>query len=75
MSQPAETAEFAAKLLDRVATLGLEVAEIAGTVQDMAAFVGDQEKRFEHLRELTQGLRGDIGQIDAAGRETERGRK
>ncbi|MFZ0481624.1 MAG: methyl-accepting chemotaxis protein [Terriglobales bacterium] len=70
MSQPAETAEFAAKLLDRVATLGLEVAEIAGTVQDMAAFVGDQEKRFEHLRELTQGLRGDIGQIDAAGRET-----
>ena len=70
MSPQAETSEFAAKMLDGVSKLGLEVAEIAGTVQDMAAFVGDQEKRFEHLRELTHGLRGDIGQIDVAGRET-----
>jgi methyl-accepting chemotaxis protein len=70
MSPQAETSEFAAKMLDGISKLGLEVAEIAGTVQDMAAFVGDQEKRFEHLRELTHGLRGDIGQIDVAGRET-----
>jgi methyl-accepting chemotaxis protein len=68
--EPGENREFAAELLDRVGALSLEVAEIAGTIQDMAAFVGHQERLFEHLRDLTHGLRGDIGKIDVAGRET-----
>lgn len=68
--QRTEITEFTAKLVDRVWALSLEVAEIAGTVGDMAALVGHQEQLFEHLRDLTHGLRGDIGQIDGAGRET-----
>ena len=70
MLQSAENGEVTGELLNRVEALSLEVAEIAGTVQDMAAFVSHQEQLFEHLRELTHGLRGDIGQIDVAGRET-----
>jgi methyl-accepting chemotaxis protein len=70
MSELAKKGEFAAKLLDKIGGLSLEVAELAGTIQDMAAFVGHQERLFGHLRDLTQGLRGDIGQIDAASRET-----
>jgi len=62
--------DFAEKLLQSLENLSLQVAEIAGTVQDMAAFVGHQEKLFESVRELTQGLRGDIGRIDSAGGET-----
>ncbi|SRR5208283_4920258 len=68
--ESAAKSEFATNLLERVEALSLEVAEISGTVQDMAAFVGHQEKLFEHLRDLTHGLREDIGRIDAAGRET-----
>jgi len=69
VSASTASGEFAAQLLNKVELLSLEVAEIAGTVQDMTVFVGQQEKLFAHLRELTSGLRGDIGQIDAAGRE------
>ena len=65
-----ETAEFTANVLHRIEALNLEVAEVAGTVQDMTTFFGHQQELFEHLRELTHGLRGDISQIDSAGRET-----
>lgn len=62
--------EFTKKLLQRVESLTLEVAEIAGTVQDVAVFVGHQEMLFDNLRTLTQDLRTGIGQIDSAGQET-----
>lgn len=62
--------KFIGELLERVEILSLEVAEIAGGLQDMAEFVEQQEELFGKLRQLTQGLRGDLGQIDAAGRET-----
>ena len=70
MPKQAENGDFTGKLLERVGSLSLEVAEISGTIQEMAGFVGHQESRFGHLRELTHGLRGDIGKIDVAGRET-----
>jgi len=70
ITEQVESPDFIPKLLSRVEALSLEVAEIAGSVQDMTAFVGRQEKLFAHLRELTQALHGDIGQIDVAGRET-----
>ena len=61
---------FAAGVLDKVESLSLEVAEIAGTIQGMVAFVNRQEQLFGHLRQLTQDLRRAIDGIDAAGRET-----
>ncbi len=62
--------DFASSLLDKVEGLSLEVAEIAGTIQGMTAFVGHQEELFGHLRNLTHGLRASIGEIDEAGRQT-----
>jgi len=62
--------EFTASLLDKVGSLSLDLAEIAGTTQDMAVFVGHQEKLFGNLRDMTESLRRGIGEIDAAGRET-----
>ncbi len=74
IQQRADTTEqlehFAASLLDKVEGLSLEVAEIAGTIQGMTAFVGHQEELFGHLRNLTHGLRASIGEIDEAGRQT-----
>jgi methyl-accepting chemotaxis protein len=70
MTKDAEKGDLTGKLLERVGALSLEVAEISGTIQEMAGFVGHQEKMFGHLRELTHGLRGDIGKIDVAGRAT-----
>ena len=61
---------FARGLLEKVESLSLEVAEIAGSIQAVTGFVSQQEKLFANLRQLTHGLRDSIGQIDASGRET-----
>jgi methyl-accepting chemotaxis protein len=61
---------FASRVLERVETLNLEVAEIAGGIDSVTRFVSQQEVLFAHLRQLTQDLHGALGEIDRAGRET-----
>jgi len=61
---------FASQILERVETLNLEVAEIAGSIDSVTRFVGQQEILFGHLRQLTQDLHSALGDIDHAGRET-----
>ena len=46
------------------------MAEVAGSVSEIARFVNDQQQLFDQLRELVQKLAADIGDIDEAGRET-----
>ena len=65
-----DSESYAAGILEKVESLSLEVAEIAGTLQSMVVFVSRQEEMFGHLRQLTHDLRDAIGRIDDAGRET-----
>ena len=60
----------ATELTSALGTLSLDLAEIAGSFQDVIAYVGRQEQVFEELRVLVGGLRGDLGEIDLAGKET-----
>ena len=54
------------KKLDKVS---LEMAEIAGSVSEIAHFVNDQQQLFDQLRELVEKLTADIGGIEQAGRD------
>jgi methyl-accepting chemotaxis protein len=63
-------ADFGDQILRKLDRASLEMAEVAGSVHDIAQFVGEQSHLFEQLAHLVQGLVGEIAQIDTAGRET-----
>ena len=65
-------AEFGDALLRKLDHVAIEMAEIAGAVNDIARFVTDQGQLFEQLNNLVQDLTGEIAQIDEAGRETDK---
>ncbi len=61
---------FAAEVLEKIETLSLEVADIAGTIDGLAKFVKHQEDLFAHLKSIAHTMAEAISSIDAAGRET-----
>jgi methyl-accepting chemotaxis protein len=66
----ASSAGIGDELLKKLDKVTLEMAEVAGSVSEIARFVNDQQQLFDQLRELVQKLAADIGDIDEAGRET-----
>ncbi|MGE5514412.1 MAG: methyl-accepting chemotaxis protein [Bacteroidota bacterium] len=61
---------FAAEVLEKIETLSLEVADIAGTIDGLAKFVNHQEELFAHLKSISHTMAEAIRSIDVAGRET-----
>ncbi len=61
---------FASEVLEKVESLSLDVADIAGTIESLAKFVHRQEDLFANLRDISHAMAQAIGQIDAAGRAT-----
>ncbi len=61
---------LAPRLLDKVESLSLQVAEIAGGIQNMVGFVGHQETLFTQLRGLIHTLNEAVAGMEQAGRET-----
>jgi methyl-accepting chemotaxis protein len=57
-------------LMKKLDNVTLEMAEVAGSVSEIARFVNDQQQLFDQLRDLVKKLAADIGDIDEAGRET-----
>ncbi len=62
--------DFANQVLERVESLSLEFADIAGTIDSLAKFVHHQEDLFANLRDIAHSMAEAIRQIDAAGRAT-----
>jgi len=62
--------EFATEVLEKIETLSLEVADIAGTIDGLAKFVKHQEELFAHLKNIAHTMAEAIRSIDAAGQET-----
>jgi len=62
--------EFATEVLEKIETLSLEVADIAGTIDGLAKFVKHQEELFAHLKSIAHTMAEAIRSIDAAGQET-----
>ncbi len=62
--------EFATEVLEKIETLSLEVADIAGTIDGLAKFVRHQEDLFAHLKSIAHTMAEAIRSIDAAGQET-----
>jgi len=58
------------ELLKKLDKVSLEMAEVAGSVSEIADFVNDQQQLFDQLRELVEKLTSDIGGIEQAGRAT-----
>ena len=58
------------ELLKKLDKVTLEMAEVAGSVSEIARFVNDQQQLFDQLREMLEKLAADIAEIDEAGRET-----
>jgi methyl-accepting chemotaxis protein len=61
---------FAVEVLARVEKLVLEVADIAGSIDDVSKFVVQQREGFAHIRDITHQLDSVISQIAEAGRIT-----
>jgi methyl-accepting chemotaxis protein len=61
---------FASEVLEKIESLSLEVADIAGTIDGLARFVNHQEELFGHLKSIAYTMAQAIGHIDVAGRET-----
>jgi Methyl-accepting chemotaxis protein len=61
---------FAGAVLEKIESLSLEVADIAGTIDGLAKFVKHQEDLFANLKSIAHTMAGAIRSIDAAGRET-----
>jgi methyl-accepting chemotaxis protein len=69
--RPAVDADaFANEVLERAESLSLEVADVAGVIDELANFVQNQERMFVSLKEIAHGMAEAIRRIDAAGRET-----
>ena len=61
---------FATEVLEKIETLSLEVADIAGTIDGLAKFVHHQEDLFAHLKSIAHTMAEAIRSIDDAGRQT-----
>lgn len=61
---------FAAEVLEKIESLSLEVADIAGTIDGLAKFVKHQEELFAHLKSIAHTMADAIRSIDTAGHET-----
>jgi methyl-accepting chemotaxis protein len=61
---------FAGAVLEKIETLSLEVADIAGTIDGLAKFVKLQENLFANLKSIAHTMAEAIRSIDDAGRET-----
>ena len=62
---------FASEVLEKIESLSLEVADVAGTIDGLAKFVKHQEELFAHLKTIAHTMADAIGRIDQAGRETQ----
>jgi len=69
VSGAARADAFAAEILDKIESLSLEVADIAGAMDDLAHFVKHQEDLFAHLKAIAHDMADTIGRIDGIGRE------
>jgi methyl-accepting chemotaxis protein len=61
---------FASEVLEKIESLSLEVADVAGTIDGLAKFVKHQEELFAHLKTIAHTMAEAIRRIDSAGRET-----
>ncbi|MBC7951333.1 MAG: methyl-accepting chemotaxis protein [Rhodospirillaceae bacterium] len=61
---------FAGEMLEKIESLSLEVADIAGTIEGLSKFVKHQEDLFAHLKSIAHTMAEAIRSIDSAGRET-----
>lgn len=61
---------FAAKVLDGVNRICIEIADVSGNLEGLASFVGGQEAIFRNMRDLARAMADAIGRIDAVGQET-----
>jgi methyl-accepting chemotaxis protein len=61
---------FAGEVLEKVESLSLEVADVAGTIDGLAKFVKHQEELFGNLKSIAHTMAEAIRRIDSAGRET-----
>jgi methyl-accepting chemotaxis protein len=61
---------FAGDVLQHAEGIGMEVADIAGTVEGVARFVAHQVNLFERLRAIVGEMIEATRQIDEAGRQT-----
>ena len=57
-------------LLKKLDKVTLDMAEVAGSVSEIARFVNDQQLLFDQLRGVVEKLAVDIAEIDEAGRES-----
>jgi len=61
---------FASEVLERIECLSLEVADVAGVIDELARFVQRQEDMFRSLKDIAHAMADAIGCIDVAGRQT-----
>ncbi len=61
---------FASTVLEKIESLSLEVADIAGSMDGLTKFVKHQEALFGNLKSIAHTMAEAIRSIDAAGRET-----
>ncbi|MCW9036269.1 MAG: methyl-accepting chemotaxis protein [Alphaproteobacteria bacterium] len=64
--------EFATNTLKRAEVVSLEMAETAGTVEEVSRFIEDQVSTFDRLSNLILQLTNAITDVDSAGQETSR---
>ncbi|MEO5337632.1 MAG: methyl-accepting chemotaxis protein [Magnetospirillum sp. WYHS-4] len=71
MGAPAAAADrFAAESLQHAEAIGMEVADIAGTIEGVARFVAHQVTLFDRLRSIVGEMTEATHNIDDAGRQT-----
>ncbi len=63
---------FISDILKKIEQLGIEVADIAGSIEGVARFVQHQEQLFIHLKNIAAEMGQAIRRIDEAGREADR---
>jgi methyl-accepting chemotaxis protein len=62
--------EFANDVLTRVEKIGIEIADVAGSVETLATFMQGQENLFQQLLGIANQMAESIQRIDALGTET-----
>lgn len=67
---PCDDDTFAGDVLQRVENFSLDVADIAGTIDELARFVHQQEDLFAHLKNIAHSMAEAIRHIDTVGRDT-----
>jgi methyl-accepting chemotaxis protein len=55
-SQPSESERLVDQLADRIGILGVELADVAGNVQEVAGRVSSQSDRFQHLQRAAETM-------------------